>query len=76
MRRAAVDPACGSVNSGSVIDVVPVAAGVWLARCECGATERFPDAEAGWEWVLGHPCPDGADEVIDLTERNDCNQGC
>ena len=57
-----------------MIDVIPVAAGVWLARCECGATERFPDAEQGWEWVLSHPCPEEATEtVIDLTEQNGCN---
>ncbi len=57
-----------------MIDVIPVAAGVWLARCECGATERFADAEAGWEWVLGHPCPEEPnDGVIDLTERNGCH---
>lgn len=54
-----------------MIDVIPVAAGVWLARCECGATERFPDAEHGWEWVLGHPCPD--ETVIDLTEPKGCD---
>jgi hypothetical protein len=60
-----------------VIDVIPVAAGVWLARCECGATERFADAESGWEWVLGHPCPDDADEtekVIDLTDPRGCHK--
>jgi hypothetical protein len=59
-----------------VIDVIPVAAGVWLARCECGATERFPDAEQGWEWVLSHPCPDettDATDVIDLTEPKGCD---
>lgn len=59
-----------------MIDVIPVAAGEWLARCECGATERFPDAEQGWEWVLGHPCPDEAEEtkdVIDLTEPHGCS---
>jgi hypothetical protein len=57
-----------------VIDVVPVAAGVWLARCECGATERFPDPEQGWAWVLSHPCPEetAADDVIDLTEPHRC----
>ena len=49
---------------------------MWLARCECGATERFADAEAGWAWVLAHPCPDNADDVIDLTQRKGCNQGC
>jgi hypothetical protein len=49
-----------------VIDVVPVGGGVWLARCECDATQRFNSAEAGWAWVLGHPCPDPT--VIDLTE--------
>ena len=59
-----------------MIDVIPVGAGVWLARCECGTTERFADAEEGWAWVLAHPCPENTDDVIDLTERNDCNQGC
>lgn len=54
-----------------MIDVIPVAAGVWLARCECGATERFPDAEQGWEWVLAHPCPE--ENVIDLTEPKGCD---
>lgn len=56
-----------------MIDVIPVAGGVWLARCECGATERFPDAEQGWEWVLGHPCPEPAENVIDLTEPHPCH---
>jgi hypothetical protein len=49
-----------------MIDVVPIAPGEWLARCECGTTERFPDAASGWEWVLGHPCPEPG--VIDLTQ--------
>jgi len=60
-----------------VIDVIPVASGVWLARCECGATERFPDAEQGWEWVLGHPCGEETGEpkdVIDLTDPQNCNR--
>ncbi|MDQ1686126.1 MAG: hypothetical protein QOC82_2863 [Frankiaceae bacterium] len=57
-----------------MIDVIPVAAGVWLARCECGATERFPEAEQGWAWVLSHPCPDeDTEQVIDLTGSNGCN---
>ena len=34
-----------------------------------GDTERFPTAEAGWEWVLGHPCPAEPPAVVDLTER-------
>jgi hypothetical protein len=56
-----------------VIDVVPIGPGVWLARCECGATQRFPDAAGGWEWVLGHPCPpeSAAPSVLDLTECTD-----
>lgn len=75
MRRTGVDLASRTVNSEIVIDVIPVASGVWLARCECGATERFPDAEQGWEWVLGHPCPEGDDEqVIDLTDKNRCHK--
>jgi hypothetical protein len=75
LRRVAVDSAGSPVNSRQVIDVVPVADGVWLARCECGATERFSDPEAGWAWVLGHPCPeDPEDAVIDLTEPRGCNQ--
>jgi hypothetical protein len=57
-----------------VIDVVPVAADVWLARCECGATERFPDPEQGWAWVLAHPCPDDGEQVIDLTEPHRCGK--
>ena len=58
-----------------MIDVVPLGPGVWLARCECGATERFPTAEAGWEWVLGHPCPPEPATVVDLTEpRATCEQ--
>jgi hypothetical protein len=56
-----------------VIDVVPVADGVWLAHCECGATERFSDPEQGWAWVLAHPCPD--EDVIDLTEPHRCPNG-
>ena len=62
-----------------MIDVVPVGAGVWLARCECGATERFGDPEEGWAWVLAHPCPDESErpkDVIDLTDRKDCPRGC
>jgi hypothetical protein len=69
MRRAALDRVGRIGNSGGVIDVVPVGGGVWLARCECDATQRFDSAEAGWAWVLGHPCPDPA--VIDLTEPRD-----
>jgi hypothetical protein len=60
-----------------VIDVLPIAPGEWLARCECGATERFPDAEQGWDWVLGHPCPpepSAAEPVIDLTEPQGCQK--
>jgi hypothetical protein len=68
-----------------VIDVVPVADGLWLAHCECGATEHFADSEQGWAWVLTHPCPEEAaetedsedsedDAVIDLTDRNDCHK--
>jgi len=50
-----------------VIDVVPIGPGVWLARCECGTTEQFPDAAAGWEWVLAHPCEPQPDQrVVDL----------
>ncbi len=56
-----------------MIDVVPIASGVWLARCECGETQRFPDAAAGWEWVLGHPCPPepATPSVVDVTEPTD-----
>jgi hypothetical protein len=55
-----------------VIDVVPIGPGVWLARCECDVTERFPDAASGWEWVLAHPCdPQPADKVVDLTQPSD-----
>ena len=57
-------------NAWSVIDVVPLGPDRWLARCECGATEEFPDAAAGWEWVLEHPCPPqpATDTVVDLTQ--------
>lgn len=57
-----------------MIDVVPLGPGTWLARCECGETQRFPSAEAGWDWVLGHPCtePEAAPDVVDLTERREC----
>ena len=52
-----------------MIDVVPLGPGVWLARCECGTTEKFPDAGSGWEWVLAHPCEPQPDEkVVDITE--------
>ena len=55
-----------------MIDVVPLAPGVWLARCECGETQKFPDAGAGWEWVLSHPCePQPADKVVDLNEPSE-----
>ena len=55
-----------------MIDVVPIGPGAWLARCECGVTERFPDAAAGWEWVLSHPCdPEPEQRVVDLTEPNE-----
>lgn len=53
-----------------VNDVRPLAPGVWLAECECGATTRVADSAAGWEWVLTHPCEEGATaQVVDLTER-------
>jgi hypothetical protein len=59
-------------NSGTVIDVVPLGPGVWLARCECDVTERFPDAASGWEWVLSHPCqPQPAENVVDLTPASE-----
>ena len=47
-----------------MIDVVPLGPGVWLARCECGTTEKFPDAGSGWEWVLAHPCEPQPDEKV------------
>ena len=48
---------------------MPLGPGQWLAQCECGATERFPDAAAGWEWVLGHPCPpEPSTAIVDLTQ--------
>lgn len=45
-------------NTGAVAvnDVVPDRAGGWVATCECGARRRFAEVEAGWEWVLTHPC--------------------
>jgi hypothetical protein len=58
-----------------VIDVVPVAPGTWLARCECDATATFPDAAAGWAWVLGHACEEEAaapPRTVDLTDRGAC----
>lgn len=69
MRPSAVAPVGRVGNPGEVIDVVPVGAGVWLARCECDATQRFDSAEAGWAWVLGHPCTDPG--IIDLTRPSD-----
>ena len=69
MRLTAVDRVGRIGNPENVIDVVPVGGGVWLARCECDATQRFNSAEAGWEWVLGHPCAEPG--VIDLTEPTD-----
>jgi hypothetical protein len=69
MRQAAADPTGGVGHAPSVIDVVPVAPGVWLARCECDATERFADAESGWTWVLGHPCEQGTSTATDVTDR-------
>ena len=68
MRLSALDRVGRIGNSEWVIDVVPVGGGVWLARCECDATERFHSAEAGWEWVLSHPCPPAKPRVVDLTE--------
>jgi hypothetical protein len=70
VRLTAVDRVGRISNSENVIDVVPVGGGVWLARCECDATERFHSADAGWEWVLSHPCPP-ATRVVDLTEPSD-----
>jgi hypothetical protein len=63
-----------------MIDVFPLAPGVWAARCECGATEQFPNPEQGWTWVLSHPCPSldeeddevGAPQTIDLTDSQRC----
>ena len=69
MRPSAVARAGRVRHPGEVIDVVPVGGGVWLARCECDATQRFNSAEAGWAWVLAHPCPDPS--VIDLTHPTD-----
>ena len=52
-----------------MIDVVPLGPGLWLARCECDTTQKFPDATAGWEWVLSHPCePQPAEKVVDLNQ--------
>lgn len=73
MGRPGADDDRSSRDARSVIDVLPVEPGVWLARCECGATEHFGDAETGWAWVLDHPCAEGtgaADDVIDLTARD------
>ena len=67
--RTAVSPVRQFGNLGKVIDVVPLGPGQWQAQCECGATERFPDVSAGWEWVLGHPCPpEPSRKVVDLTD--------
>lgn len=70
MRLTAVDRLGRIGNSGNVIDVVPLGGGMWLARCECDATERFDTADAGWEWVLGHDCPPPP-RVVDLTAPRD-----
>ena len=59
-----------------MIDVVPLGPDQWLARCECGETQRFPSAEAGWEWVLSHPCDEAAPTTVDLTEpTRTCTHG-
>lgn len=61
-----------------MIDVVPLPSGQWLARCECGATDHFPTAEAGWSWVLAHPCPEPdaepAPRVVDLNQTTSCHR--
>lgn len=57
-----------------MIDVVPLGPGQWLARCECDATAVFPDAEAGWSWVLGHACPPDGRTTVDLTTPADVVQ--
>lgn len=38
------------------VDVRPAADGRWVATCDCGAVEMVDSAEAGWQWVLVHPC--------------------
>jgi hypothetical protein len=59
-----------------MIDVAPLGPGQWLARCECGETQHFPDAESGWQWVLSHPCEEVAPTTVDLTEPTDtCARG-
>ena len=58
-----------------MIDVVPLRQGVWLARCECGVTQTFPDAAAGWDWVLGHPCePQSTERVVDLNDPTEARR--
>lgn len=75
MRLSAADRLGPFGHAEAVIDVVPVGRGLWLARCECGATEHFPDAESGWNWVLGHPCPPESEPgTIDLTDRADAHR--
>jgi hypothetical protein len=36
-------------------DVRP-ASGRWLATCECQKYAVTRSEEAGWDWVLSHPC--------------------
>ena len=76
MRPMGADRTVRVGNSEDVIDVVPVGQDQWLARCECGETQRFPSAEAGWEWVLSHPCDEAAPTTVDLTEpTRTCTHG-
>src|SRR5207237_203185 len=71
LRESFRNTCCGNEYSGTFsamafgdVDVTPAAGGRWLATCDCGAFELGDTAEAGWQWVLAHPC-----EVVDVPHQ-------
>jgi len=41
----------------AAVDVGPAGGGRWVASCvDCGESYMANDAEAGWTWLLDHPC--------------------
>jgi hypothetical protein len=38
------------------MDVIPLPAMQWLARCDCGRTHASGAQEAEWLWLLDHEC--------------------
>lgn len=39
------------------MDVIPLPAMQWLARCdECGNTRTTDEQHAAWSWLVDHPC--------------------